>query len=514
MNNTHSRGAVLALAWQNATRWRWRLVTMAVLIALSFALHTLYGAYMGNIASSGIASTLPLQISNFDVMVLLKEGVQVKSREELPIARYRRQLYGHGEGALGGRVEAAYGTLDALGLEQGSLFYRFPASEALVGSPLMQRGEILLPLSYVTQGGLALGDTLVLSVNLNLERRYLELTLVGIYREEGDYAPAVLHLEDLQLLYPHTPLNRYLINYDRLQGEATLLFLVEWMSSAYPGALLLCDHLPRMVSQTLLSRIMQPGAGLLVLIFTFMGIGVWTVALMTFLERRKEIASLKSIGISNSQMVTLNCLEYGISTVAGWTLGVTLVLVMGQQFSWLQETEGAALRRFLFQGGTSSFVVMAVAVLFPTLTARVATVNQLLYARVIPLRIIKTRSLPRAQGWLVLRERRENVRILQMPTPQSEPSFICFKNVGDFVKEGEVVGAIELYGGLVLQEWAAWVDGEVVEYHVGGIFAIRPLHPDASFYPYPESIIRDELNRAASFERGRASVHQDIISKP
>lgn len=514
MNNaTMSWSVLFRLSLQNMKRWRWRILTIALLVALSFSLHVLYGYYLSDAAASGSAQTEAMETRYYDLMIVLKDEPP-RSPDELPTPRFQRKLFGVGEEAVGLVVDSSIGELDLLGIQEGSAFFRIEAAD-IEGRLPSQPGEIALPQQVARSAQLQVGDAVQLSYNDQFLRRYLELELVGTYRDDFDLPPALVQIEDAMALQAEPQPNRYLVNYNRntdeLNDENALSFLVEWMASAYPSAMLISDVSPHLLAQSLLSRILSPGNGILLLIFVFMGIGILTVALMTFLERRREIAALKSVGVSDNQMVALLGLEYGYGAFTGILAGMLIVLVLKSQMAWLQGAAWSSLFTLAAQALANTAVVMVIALAFPLMTARVATVNQLLFARTIPLFKTRTDHMTHPEGWLVLRERQENVRILRFPLQTDQEDFICFKQPGDTVKQGEVVASMETMGGLRIWEWVAWCDGIVVEAGSSSrVFTIKPFDANASFYPYPNSLIEEEIKRNETIERGRQAARREM----
>lgn len=501
-------GSIWRLSQKNAWFWRWRLFTVAAVISLSFTLFTLYGAFMDGVASSGLARTEGLSTKYYDVLVIPPPNKTIKDRDELPMPKYQRKIFGVGEAAVGLFADSRTGSISLLGIQSDSAFFDF-VTEELQGCRLKQQGEALLPSSYAKRSNLHPGDLFSCSRLEQNVRRNLTLEVVGIYHDDSALAPALISIDDAYSLQALPVANRYLINYDRNSKDGNLPNLVEWMASTYPGALLICDDLPHIISQSLLSRILLPSAGLLVLFFIFMCVGILTVALMTFLERRKELAALKSCGITNKQVGILLSMEYVYSAMAGFGLGLIMVGAISYRLMQLDIASIDSVISYGLQAGVITILVLCLAVLFPTLTARAATVSQLLFARVIPLKTTHINSLPNQESWLVLRERQDNVRILRFPIAEQVSGFLVFKQVGDMVKQGEVVVTYEGVWGMHLIEWSALCDGRVSEITPGGILVIEPDDPHTPYYPYPEMIIQREQERIDRIEQGRQAAREE-----
>lgn len=125
-------------------------------------------------------------------------------------------------------------------------------------------------------------------------------------------------------------------------------------------------------------RIFATGRRALAASFLFVGIGVFVILLIAFIERRRELAVLKTVGMNNNMVLTMVLMELG--AVAGLALaaGSGLALAVGTHVARAVEyvpppTLGAWLWAF---GHTAT--VLALATVLPLSMMQLATVQQLL----------------------------------------------------------------------------------------------------------------------------------------
>jgi len=503
---SESSQRILQLAWKNAVRWKTRIITIALLIGLTGSITLLYNGYVISATNSGMARITPIDTSYFDMLLLLNDDQKVVPQENLPRARYNRNILTSYESSLLVLLATQYGDLQVLGISEGTGFYKDTD-----GNPLpVAYGEILLPSAFNRKHDIKPGTTLMTFNEDSRGIRRFSATASGSYEQDA-YPVALASIDFLRAITEKAPDNVILM---RINSDvSTMAHLEEYMNTVYPGATQISNLLPRQLGQSMLTQAYQPSNFLLVFIYLFMGIGILTIALITFLERRGELATMKSIGVSNNQIVTVFGFEYGLAQVAGviitWLLGLAIISRMGL----FAGTSLAAVSVIIARGNIIALVVLILALLYPILIARAATVNQLLYARTIPLQTIEYNFLVNPTGALVLQEIEENVRVLRLPWLGLSDRFACIvlKQVGDKVKQGEIIASEELMQGNVINNFASICDGTVVAIQ-GALMFIKPDSLGAPRYQYPAYLIQDELQRRQLF----ASVRQqerDLIDQ-
>ena len=497
MNNSLLVG-IVPFSRKNAWRWRWRLATIAALVAVTITLYILFGAVLANMTVDGQARIQPYDVRAFDMLLVLPEDATAPAWEE-------SRMIAHSEVAIMLKMGSEMGSLPMLGMQKNSAYFQSTA-EAIQGSMPMQLGEIALPAYWAIARQLELGSTIELAVLSSGEPLSWQGTLVGIYPEDIPYPLALTTMETMRQWYEGYG-NAHLLT---CAPSYNLALLTPYISNMFPSALQISSYLPEMLGTSMLSQLMGPSSIMVVFIFLFMGVGVLTIALMTFLERRKELATLKAIGITNGQTVILFGLEYLLSGLGGllFTLGLLTAI---QKSPWSSVMASLDMNTSLRDGLAIAGVVLCLGLAYPILIAKVATVDQLQFGRTIPLRRTYLDRLDNPRGEHVYREQQENVRLLHIPFDSGQYYCMLLKSVGDPVKLGEIVAQQELYQGHVLNNTVSPCDGTVVEI-AGALIIIKPTDPDAPRFPYPPLLAAEYQRSLANIARAREmerKLHED-----
>lgn len=155
-----------------------------------------------------------------------------------------------------------------------------------------------------------------------------------------------------------------------------------------------------------------------------------------------------------------------------------MVQVFGQRLTWMSQLAPASLNGLVWKGILFTGIVLTLAAWFPTVTAKVATVNQLLFTRTIPIVTITIDSLQRPYSWLLEREQKEGVRLLHLDVVDGVLEGIKLKGTGDRVKRGEVVATQTTMFGLKYCEWCSPVHGQIIDYNpASGYMVFKPYEP-------------------------------------
>ena len=498
--------SILRLAWQNALRWRFRLITIALLIGLACSLFLLYSGMIANSIAMGKARISPLETHYFDMLLLLEEDQQAIALDDLPRPRFNRQIVEEMQAVKIAQLATPYGDIRSLGLPSGSPFYAFAPGD--LQGRLASEGsldEVLLPRSWAKRCQLSIGDVLYLShigwgpADLHAS---IEVKVVGIYEDDG-YPLALLSSAAMDKLLWDVEANALLL---QLLPGAELAHLDEWMSSVYPGAVQISSGLPQILGATMLAQAYNPGNFILVMLFLFLGIGVLTIALMTFLERRREVAALKSIGITNRQTVFLFGFEYSLAEIMGLLFTWAAASFGLSGLPWFAGLGSAELNLMVLQVALISTVVLVIGLIYPILIAKVATVNQLHFARTIPISIRDFDYMLSPTGDLLLREEEDQVRIIRVPY---DGRYMCmlFKSIGDQVKRGEVIASEETYEGHFITNFRSICDGTVIELN-GSVVVVKADNENEPRHAYPGNLVQEERHRRDLLERVRAEERQ------
>jgi len=262
------------------------------------------------------------------------------------------------------------------------------------------------------------------------------------------------------------------------------------MEAMFPGATFIYQQLPLVQSGILMSAILGPGQWLLLLVFLFLGVGILTISLMTFLERKQELAVTKAMGISNFQLTAVLFLEQALAGFAGFVIGISLVLGFTQVSTLLNGLTAKSWSVLIQKNGGLTALVFILSVLYPILVARRATVNQLLYARDIPLIIRHYDHLISPTPEALEREQAENLHLLRLEVADGKTAVAILKKPGEHLKKGEVVAMQSSLFGFRYQEWLSPCDGTVESFQPSnGYYAIKPDDVQAPHFPYNNQIL-------------------------
>jgi hypothetical protein len=221
------------------------------------------------------------------------------------------------------------------------------------------------------------------------------------------------------------------------------------------------------------SRITRDVVWVLRLIYIFTGVALFTIEMILYIERRKEIAALKAIGESFKQTMKLTILERTPTWMGGLGLGLLFSFGLIATVPLFAEISNERLITLLIVAVIGILCIIALSQIMPLMTLRTASVNQLLYSRVIPIWVKRINAAPdtgEVRKWIS----QEGIKLLRLPTDQGQVDCLLLRSSG-MVKQGEVIATLESLGGLYVEEWVSPVDGEIVEITGGGYVVIRSL---------------------------------------
>lgn len=151
---------------------------------------------------------------------------------------------------------------------------------------------------------------------------------------------------------------------------------------------------PEVMARMLAADVQMPAINALFLAFIFVAVGLFTVMLLSFFDRRRDIAIMKTVGIGNNDVASVIMFEIVIVTLAGVLAGAAVSNSLVKSLSGSTWAGVLTLKwSYIFGGAIVGFAVMGLSAMFPVSLARVATVNQLLYDQKIYLfhrRIMRT----------------------------------------------------------------------------------------------------------------------------
>jgi len=517
MNKLKSLWAVWPLAFKNIGRWRFRLLTIGVLVMLTANLSVLYQSMLISEQNTGSLQAVKLQLP-YDLLVRLPEGMSPKTLEELPApldpydyAKGKANIYNilskptpfsQAENVSMHTCYSPFAAWEVWGISKESSLFRWD-TDSLVGDNHLQSGEIVLPAALAERFGCQIGDQIPLAYfTEQIPYRTAEFSLIGIVKEDYDLQKPLILEDDLWNLTGNSQVNGQVLACSEIQLHTS--GLERNMQRVYPGAELVYPSMPSERAAEVIADIQAPAGWVIRLIYLFLGLGIMTIALMTFLERRKELAILKSIGLRFSQIVSLYTAEYGLVFLAGTSLGYLILWLLLPKFQWSAQLSHSQLFVLMGQNAAITLLIFLLAVLYPILLSKAASVNQLVFARQIPLISSKINHLQRPKAEFLYREREENVRLLQADVVDQKLNGAFLRHPGDHVRQGEGVVIQETWFGFRYREWIAPCDGIFIEYDpFTGVMVFQPDDPNAPKHAYPAEILATYDRRRVAFQNGQ-----------
>jgi hypothetical protein len=361
---------------------------MAAVVALSLVFYCLYAVFLDlTYRESGrLMADMELPC---DIVVHVPSGMSENQLETV------RGLYflTVSEPALLAAAASSAGIVDVLLVG--------PDSRALSGlgtvleGRLPGAGECLLPASYRERGGFQLGDRLALrGVGLPGGRGAADLpagsSVAGFFQPADPWfdlpvavvdGPALAAAGRANLVFawcahPETftvRAVRWLENY-----LAPDEMPVPYLAQRPVMPLVMTAATARELGRQLQRAVYFPAGEAMFLLYIFFGVGLFTLMLLSFLDRRREYAVMKTLGLTSAQIGLVLYLEVLAVGLAGVAAGAgTTLAALGV----VRHAAGLDLRLsgwILVSAGVFGFLVLIVSVWFPIGLARLATVANLL----------------------------------------------------------------------------------------------------------------------------------------
>lgn len=124
--------------------------------------------------------------------------------------------------------------------------------------------------------------------------------------------------------------------------------------------------------------IFSPGRRALAASFVFIGTGIFVVLLIAFIERKRELAVLKTVGMNNNMVLTMVLMELGAVAAVALVVGsLTAVLAGGAVANAVEYVPPPTLKAWVWAVAHTA-IVLVLATSLPLSMMRLATVQQLL----------------------------------------------------------------------------------------------------------------------------------------
>jgi len=136
---------------------------------------------------------------------------------------------------------------------------------------------------------------------------------------------------------------------------------------------------PTSLSGEVLAQTYMPGVSALGLVFIFCGIGLFCITSLSFMDRRRDLAILKTMGLESRGLLALFLMEQGVVALCGVVSGTLLAVILLARLGSLFPGPATLSALTVFKGAVVGAFVLGAAVILPAALARAATVNELLF---------------------------------------------------------------------------------------------------------------------------------------
>ncbi|KAF0194640.1 MAG: hypothetical protein FD169_1678 [Bacillota bacterium] len=226
-------------------------------------------------------------------------------------------------------------------------------------------------------------------------------------------------------------------------------------------------------AQKIVSAVYSPGQRARFEAIGFVTIAFLTVTLFGFLEKRKVLAVVKALGLRTRELVALIAGEAVLPPLFGSILGCAMgygalqwLIASGQEFTIATGVFVVAV--------ASIWPAVVIGIAIPSRFTQVATVNQLLFERPIPLHTAIVKELPRRYAGLDV-QIAQGARFVKLAMDQGQFNGFVFRGLNDYVKQGEVLAVEERWWGMQVIEYHAPQTGQITVFEQEmGLFGVAP----------------------------------------
>jgi len=303
--------------------------------------------------------------------------------------------------------------------------------------------EVLIPQTLATLHNLALGDKLVIIT----AGEYTQFTIAQVH--DGTLYGQRLVIWDKNAAVSNVFLFRHESN--------ALSAAVAYLRRTYAEGVFAYSGSTRSAAQEVIDAVYSPGIRARLGVILFISLAFLTVTLFSFLAKRRALAIVKSLGLRTWEMVALLSYEAVLPPLFGSLLGCGLAFVT---LRWMI----SAGQQFIIDGSVfanaalSIWPAVALGIAIPARFTQVATVNQLLFERPVPIQTVIVKELGKRISALdVFTSQGTEFIHLQMEYGYFNGS--VFRRLGDYVKQGEVIAVEERWWGLQVVEYHAPITG-------------------------------------------------------
>ncbi len=434
-------------------RWRKSAKAQLAAVTLTAAVVAANLLFAGYVAASG--QRLGVQVKPVDLvadaMVERPEGVTPYSRNGTPLASWILLT-----------AKTSFGVLDL-----GAVTSHVALSGMDCPAPNPAPGELWVPSELAGKWDLQPGDELYLALNIDGRSYEQTLTITGMY-DAGNYDQTMLvnrQWLSRQIGQQITGMERTIYRVPP-GGMTEFIDYMSWRSNVK----LITPDIGAQVAREMVDRSYAAGSQARMLMVVFLVLGAGTIGMLSFMDGKRELSVLKSLGLRPKELGALFAVEGIFNGVLGLTAGVALAMLTTRLLPFPTTVRAADV------GNTCLLVLVSymLGISLPYLLASKATVNELLLDRPIPLirKYIKglSRRYPALEGRI-----EAGLRCLKLGSDDGVYEGIIFRKPGESVKIGETVAWERYAWGLGEKHFIAPCDGEVLECDQRhGIIAIKP----------------------------------------
>lgn len=437
---------MMQLAWRFFKKSWGVQLAITMLFAVSVTLLAVYGTYLQREGqhlylkmSGGLASNL----------------IRVQVNAEQDGATQLRRYQGLGEVPV---IHVASWRVQVLETNYGNLSAALVVEDAAL-EPRLESGEISIPRMFSAEYGLNVGDQILVKIT----NEYDSLLVSHIH--DGT-------VFGNRLVFSDSTNSRSRVFLYRLQA-GPLSDAVAYLRSTYRVAEINHAGSARGSAQDIITAAYSPGQKARFEAIGFVTIAFLTVTLFGFLEKRKLLAVVKALGLRAWELVALIAGEAVLPPLFGSILGCAMgygalqwLIASGQEFTIATRVFAVAV--------ASIWPAVMIGIAIPSRFTQVATVNQLLFERPIPLQTVIIKELSRryvgldpliAQG----------VRFVKLAMDHGQFTGFVFRGLNDYVKQGEVLAVEARWWGMQVVEYHAPQTGQIIFFEPEmGLFGVAP----------------------------------------
>jgi hypothetical protein len=354
-------------------------------------------------------------------------------------------------------VDTSYGSLDL-----GAITY-YSDGELL---PQAAMAEVWVSDQLAEHWQLRVGDTFPLRFRQEFEFTLLTAHVGGVY-PASSFLPDVL-VDGGWLIAQgvELPAESYLFYKQLEAGE----MWEHWLHHLTAGNTRVTSNTILAEAQEVVKSTLSGGGSAIALLFMLMVLGVGTFSMLSYMDSRKELAILKSMGLRPKEAGAIFWLESLVSVSLGWLLAAFTANLLARVFPFQVLLTASVYVRSL----CGVLAALLAATIIPSLLGQKAGVLELMFNRPVAMFRSHLRELKRRHP--ALEEKvAAGYRCIKLPTPEGRFAGICLRRAGQMVKENETVAWESHTWGMGERHYLAPCDGEVVECDLtSGLIVIKP----------------------------------------